>query len=329
MKTIFPSLLIIGVAAGLARAQVQSGGQDARFQLPVDPMKAPLAPGVGQASGGDLLMQQVGAVMARHQSVSGRVRYRVDLFGHQLVGEGQYLQQGQGDDLKLSLGLKTVVGERIVLFQQTCDAKYLWQYQDWGDRPVGEPAQKLQITRIDVVRVRQAIANHAIQPIAPSANGAASDLMFGGLSKLIEGLKRSFTYSRVDADHLDALPVWVATGSWRPEALTGISKELADQAANGQPLDLRKLPAQVPESIRAWIGQEDFFPYRIEYLRRATKPGRAGEGGELLPIVTVEFYELQMDLPMPIDSTNFVCQPGSADVLDATQSFIKQRLGSN
>jgi hypothetical protein len=243
------------------------------------------------------------------------------------VGEGIYLQQGTGDNLQLRLELKTVVGDRVTVFQQVCDGRFLWQYEDTPEKPSAEATQKPQITRIDVFRARQALAkqttDHGSRQILP----VTAELAFGGLPKLVDGFKKSFIFSRVEADRLDAMPVWVATGAWRPEAVAGLSKDLADQAAAGQPFDLRKLPPQLPEVVRLCVGQDDLFPYRIEYLRRAAKQGRGGEGGELLPIVTVEFYEVRLN--SPIAPANFVYQPGNADVLDTTQSFVKQRSATS
>ncbi len=319
MKIILPSLLIIGLAGGLVQAQTGGNSTDPRFELPVDPATASLSSADRTASGGDLLAQRVAAALAQHKSISARVRYRVDLVGHQLVGEGIYLQLGSGEGQQIRLELKTVVGERLAVFQQVCDGRFLWQYQDSAEKPAAEAAQKPQVTRVDIHRVRQALANHA--PGQRQLLPASTELAFGGLPKLVDGLKQSFTFSRVEADQLGSLPIWIATGNWRPEVLTPVSKELADEASTGQPLDLRKLPAQMPEVVRFCVGQDDLFPYRIEYLRRASKLGRAGEGGVLQPIVTVEFYEVRLN--SPISPTNFVYQPGNADALDTTQSFMK------
>ncbi len=104
-------------------------------------------------------------------------------------------------------------------------------------------------------------------------------LAFGGLPKLLDGLQRSFRFNRVEAGRLDTLPVWIAAGSWSPEGIAFVSKELADQAAHEQPLNLKLLPPQLPEQVWLYTGQDDLFPYRIEYRRRAGQ-GRAGEAGQ-------------------------------------------------
>jgi hypothetical protein len=320
MKIILPSLLIIGLTAGGdALGQAGIAAVDRQFQLPADPATAPLSSSQA-AAGGDLMILQAADRLAKCRSISARVRYRVELFGHELVGEGIYVQQGTGAGQQLRLELKTLIGERVAVFLQVCDGKYLWQYQD-SEAKQSDAAQKPQVTRVDLHRVRQAIASNAAEQLNRPTISPATDLAFGGLPKLLDGLKHSFTFRQVEADRLDQLPAWVTTGTWRPETLAVVSKELSDQAAAGQPLDVRRLPLQMPESVRVFVGQDDLFPYRIEYLRRIAKSDRAGEASAPQPIVTVEFYEVSKDTPIAPGYFNY--QPGNADVLDTTQTFMK------
>src|SRR5690349_12814213 len=108
MKIILPSLIIAAISASFAVAQTSlpasaqgnagapngtsalQPGASADFRLPDDP-SAPKNP--VPADGGELLMRRVHNSLAQISSISARVRYRVELFGHQLVGEGIYLQQ--------------------------------------------------------------------------------------------------------------------------------------------------------------------------------------------------------------------------------------------
>jgi hypothetical protein len=334
MKIILPSLLMVLFFAGFAQAQSSapadfasppnavapapvrnpSGRSNPDFQLPNDPQAASLASPV---DGGELLIRRVRETLAKINSISARVRYRVDLFGHQLVGEGIYLQQTTADKELIRLELKTLVGQHVEVLQMVGDGRYLWQYQDSGAAPTGDGSQKPQVSRIDVQRVRNSLHD----PRAFRRRMVPVDLALAGLPRLVEGLGDSFRFYRIEASKLDTLPVWIASGSWQPDALRGVSKELAEQAAAGQPLDTNKLPPQMPEEVQLYVGQEDMFPYRVEYRRRPTKQGRGGGAGELAPILIVEFYEVRLN--ELIGPQNFVYQPGNAEILDSTQNFIK------
>ena len=340
MKIILPSLLIGLFSASFALAQqpvspdaapatragapagntASAGGNNPGFQLPTDPSTPVQAE---PANGGELLMRRVHDLLTATNSISARVRYRVDLFGHQLVGEGIYLQQGAAErqqgasEKQLSrLELKTLVGQHVEVLQMVGDGKYLWQYQDSGVPPT-DPTAKPQVARIDLARVRLALHH----PQAFHGRMLTADLALAGLERLIEGLGATFHFERIEAGQLDTLPVWIATGTWRSEMLMSVSKDLADQAASGQPLDLKKLPPQMPEEVQLFVGQEDMFPYRIEYRRRPTKQGRGEALGEMAPMLIVEFYEVRLN--EPIGAQNFVYQPGNAEIADATANFIK------
>jgi outer membrane lipoprotein-sorting protein len=248
-----------------------------------------------------------------------RIRYQAEMFGNHLVGKGSYLQQGQGLERKMRLELETPIGDQNLVLEQICDGQFLWQYQPPIARNKQAAPERPTVTRIDIRRVLAAIEQdkHATGP------NVASQLALGGLPKLMEGVRQSFRFNRAEAGKLGELPVWIATGSWRPEALAVFAKDLADQAANGRPLNLKRLPQQLPEEISVYFGQDDLFPYRIEYRRRTAQQGRGGESdGEMLPIVIVEFCDVRLNVP--IDPLQFEYRPGNeVDVVDATQNFMK------
>ncbi len=270
------------------------------------------APAANAAGNPESLMQQALAALAAQRSISARIRLHTDLFGNQLVGAGVYLQQGLGAERQLRLEIKIPVGERLATLQQVCDGNFLWQYHDLADKPA--------LTRVDIRRVQQAMEGDADAKPAPDLRNG---FPFGGLPQLIDSLRQSFRFTHMQAGQLDSLNVWVVGGTWRPEALAPISPELARQASDGQPLDLKKLPPQMPEEVLLYLGQDDLFPYRIEYRRRAVQQGKkaAANGGDLLPILIVELYEVRMN--SPIDPQQFAYRPGSLEVLDTTEQMLK------
>lgn len=286
--------------------------RDTRFRLPED--SAPAVPASGAKGGGDLLIERVAKTLDAHQAIIARLRQRVDLFGRQLIGTGRYLQQESAVGRQVRLELKNGIGEEITTLEQVCDGKYLWQFSDLREEPI--------ITRIDMLRVRQALAENPRRAAAVSM----TDLGLYGLPALIDGLRRTFRFDRVEAGKLDVMPVWVLTGTWQPDALEFISKDLAKQAVAGERLDLKKLPPQVPEEVQLYVGQDDLFPYRIEFRRRPSSQGRGGKGADdssapLAPVVIVELYEVRLNAP--IDPRHFEYQPGKLEWYDATENYLK------
>jgi hypothetical protein len=283
--------------------------------------------------GAELFIQRVAAAANQLQSVQARIRYHANMFGSQTVGAGIYLQQRLGDQRQFRLELKTAVGQQLLTFQQVCDGKYVWQYRDSFNKPISDKtnpnnpdadsADRPTIARIDLTKVRQ-ILQDSDRKVKIDALG---QLAVGGMPKLLDGLKRSFRFNRVEAGGLDTLPVWIAAGAWLPEALAPVSKELAQQAAWDLPLDLKLLPPQLPEQVWLFVGQDDLFPYRIEFRRRGRSQGRGAGAAEaeMQTMVTVEFYEVRLNAP--INPREFDYQPGNADILDTTASFLKELQG--
>ncbi len=300
MKIIFPSFAIFMFLA----IALSSPAVDAQPSEGSNPQARPTA------DNPEALVQQAVAALAAQQSISARIRLHADLFGNQTVGAGVYLQQGLGAERQLRLEIKIPVGERLATLQQVCDGNFLWQYHDLADKPA--------LTRVDIHRVQQAIERAGATPAPDLRNG----FPYGGLPQLVDSLRQSFRFTRMQAGQLDSLNVWIVAGSWRPEALAPISPELAKQASEGRPLDLKKLPPQMPEEVLLYLGQDDLFPYRIEYRRRPVRQGKqAAEGSDQLPILIVELYEVRMN--SPIDPQQFVYQPGSLEVLDTTEQMLK------
>src|SRR5262249_8179066 len=139
----------------------------------------------------------------------------------------------------------------------------------------------------------------------------------------------SFRFTSVRADHLDApsathdgvdsLGVWAATGSWRPDALSILSPNLANDAARGTPISVSKQAPQAPDEVAVYVGQDDYFPYRIEFRRRAEK-GRAGgtASAEIVTVMQFVFFEVRLNAPIEPEQFSY---DHNAD--DVTGTLIK------
>ena len=92
-----------------------------------------------------------------------------------------------------------------------------------------------------------------------------------------------------------------------------------DAIQHGKPVDTTKLPKHLPDRVLLLLGQEDLFPYRIEYRRQLDKKEAAG-GEESRAVVTMELFEVNLNAPA--EPTRFLYNPGSMEPEDQTQAFL-------
>ena len=85
---------------------------------------------IGIASSNQHSGQQLVAEAARRvldePAVAAELRYKVDAFGHQLIGTGSYLQLGRGTEKLLRLDLKMQVGDRPATLQEIRGEDFYW-----------------------------------------------------------------------------------------------------------------------------------------------------------------------------------------------------------
>ena len=287
----------------------------ARAQAPPAPVAArgatlargPYTP-LAQTPGETLLTNAVHE-LARHNSVAAKLRQQINLFGHQIIGSGTYLQQGRGVDLRLRMDLKLRVAERLASLQQVSDGKSFWVRSDGLE-------EQSRTTRVDLQRVRHAIQRKELASVSAAAPG----ISIGGLPRLLASVDAAFRFGNVTQERLDRLAVWKIEGQWEPGKLADMLPAQAEKLkATGAP-DRSKLPEHLPDCVRLLLGKDDLFPYRIEYLRtRDPEPGASGPPDRKL-LVLMELFEVQTNLT--IDPRNFVYQP--AKFVDATSEFLRK-----
>jgi hypothetical protein len=264
---------------------------------------------------GNELLRAARERLDRHLSVAALVRYQIVMFQSELIGTGMYQQAGQGSERRFRLELKTQLGDKLTSLLHVCDSETLWTYRE---RSTG--TQSAQVERLDLRRVRAAQA----ESLEPPINSPVKELATGGLPKLIEGLRSSFRPLRAEAGYLGDQPMWAIELEWKPVVLAAL---LTDKQGHtdAQPGDLSKQP-QIPERVMVYLGHEDLFPRRIEFLRRASSemvengPGQ-GRAGELVPAVSLEFTDVRFN--EPIDPRQFEYMPASA--VDVTEAFLRSR----
>jgi hypothetical protein len=268
---------------------------------------APAAPASAN-SDGDVLLRRVLAAVSAQTSISAKLRHRVDLLGGPLRGTGIYLQQGRGAEPMLRLELKFKMAGQASSLQHVCDGTTLWIYELVDGNA--------SLSRVDVARLRRARTKSQPAVARPS-------LALGGLPGLLAGIEGSFHFGSVTESRLDdELRVWTIEGQWKPARLAALLPDQKSALDAGQPVDLTRLAANLPDRVVMHVGCDDLFPYRFEYWRAAPddKDAKAKARGKLL--LVMELYEVQFGAP--VDPRSFAFQPGNLQPVDRTPAFLNK-----
>lgn len=258
----------------------------------------------------DRLFNQAIWVMEHRLSVAARIRHRVDLFGKQIAGRGTYLEQSPGREgrlrLELTIQLDTGLDSSLL---QVGDGRYLWTYRRMLD--------KSTLSRIDLVRVGEALEKAGR---TPSPGKPGQWLGLGGLPRLLRALHDGFDFYQVERSQIGDLSTWTLHGRWKPAMLARVFPDHREAIHAGADVDLPPLPEHMPVQVRLWLGEDDWFPYRIEYLRAVPEAETTAGGPAGKPIVVMELYEVTLD--GTLDPARFTYSPGEHTPVDATDSFL-------
>jgi hypothetical protein len=250
---------------------------------------------------GDEVLAKAIAELDGHTTISARIRQQVHLFDQHLVGSGVYLQaKGAFGHNLTRFELKMQLQDEVSRMLEVCDGQFLWATRELKN---GDPVYPLN--KVDVKRVLSA------RPAA-GQGGAIPRLALGGFSRFIQSLRQGFEFHETAEDFLGDLPVYRLRGVWRPEQLVQFLPEQKAAIEAGQGGDLRKLEPHVPDEVFVYLGQDDLFPYRIEFRRDGS------------PLVNCEVSELQLDVA--IDPAQFQFDPGpkKQEIPDTTTQFLLQ-----
>jgi hypothetical protein len=274
---------------------------------------------------GQQLVAEAAKCLASEPAISAELRYKIDAFGHALVGSGSYLQFGAGSEKLLRLELRMQVGDKPAIVQEIRGPESYWVRRDVPPTP---PSLGL----VDLKKLRKALA----QSNDPAASGVLPQgewIMLGGLARLIGSLEQNFAFDKpraeelrfnaADGKSLVRLPIWIVAGRWKPEKLAAlVGRESGKTGA---------LPEQLPGRVELVLGRTDdilrLFPYRITYWHtpvakaHGTKDASVAEPRELL---TLELFNVSRK---PIDPREFEYQPGDQEVQNLTQFYVQRLSG--
>lgn len=258
------------------------------------------------------------AGLAREPSISARMRQRVRVGDHSMVGAGLYLQAGLGEQQRFrfesSLAADTrsqapATGEFFTVETlEVCDGASFWTYRRWGENPP-------EVHRVEVPRVRQRVetVTHVTDPDAP-----AITQHIGGVPRILAWLREWFYFERAISAEIDGMPVWLVEGRWIPKQLVRMFPDVADQIDEENNVPPAALPDGVPWMVRLSIGKRELFPFRIEYL--AVPGERPVTDPQVETVGVFELYDVQ--LGEPVDQTAFIYSPASNAVIDTTDGHI-------
>mgnify|MGYP006966877075 CR=1 FL=1 len=183
---------------------------------------------------GDALIAMASANLARLPAFEAKLRQRVKLFGHELVGSGTYQQLTVGRQRMLRLDLKMDVAGQVTSFQQISNGVTLWIRRDSGKIHSNE--------YINLRKIRQELAKHSgVHTMPLSGNWWA----IGGLDQLLHELHRNFEFAQPTRGQIGTVPVWELTGTWKSDALNQFKVASADE-----------LPSHFPQVVKVTLGRE-------------------------------------------------------------------------
>lgn len=223
------------------------------------------------------------------------------------MGSGVYLQRESEQGTQIHFALSVKAGERLVSLLHVTDGRFLYLRDNLDDR--------LKVGRVDLQRLRR--------------SGAGG----GGESRLLDDRRRSTSIAPKSAGKLPSVGTAIRASrgacvglgvyldAQRLAEIWPDAEQLCD--ASGK-LMIDRLPEQFPDRIFLLVGQDDLFPYRIDYRRSqpADRLSRlAGDDDVSRSIATMELFEVQFDAPL--DPLLFAYRPGNDEKLeDRTDDYL-------
>ncbi|MGO8688052.1 MAG: LolA family protein [Thermoguttaceae bacterium] len=271
------------------------------------------APHAGGAVAPQAVLEAAVRSLESRRSVSAKIHQQIQLFDKQLVGRGDYLELRGGPVPLIRLEMQVQIGDQVSSLLQVCDGQTLWSYTKLADKET--------LTRLDAVRATAALQQAAQRP---DRNPAAVLPGLGGLSKSLRALDANFRFTTAERRQFRQAAVWRLQGGWQPAQLARLLPKQAAAIAQGKPADFRRLPQYLPDRVVLILGQEDLFPYRIEYRRTVDKKDGPSADDEGRLLVSIDLDDVRLNFP--IDRTRFFYNPGSGEPADQTNAFL-QSLG--
>src|SRR5688572_15573295 len=135
---------------------------------------------------GQELVAQAAKRVATEVAISAEMRYRIDAFGHQLVGTGNYLQYGEGAEKLVRLDLRMQVGDKPATVQEIRGEESYWVRRDVPPAPP-------TLGRVDLRQLRKSLSQSTV-PTGSDVLPQGDWIMLGGLARLVTTLEQNFDF---------------------------------------------------------------------------------------------------------------------------------------
>lgn len=293
MRQPFSIFTIVALGVSTAAVFWQELAADANPNAGAADSGSPGASNPENASG-DVLLDTAAAALRSKANLSARVRFRIDLVGHQLFGSGKYLQKGRAPQLKSRLELAAQTSSGKMTLHHVNDGIHWWRYQDYG--------QQAEFSYVNLESLRDQLT----RPKHQAAGRPYSDLALGGLPRLLASLRNRFQLTNAVQVHRGGQLMWRVGGAWRGDPVPPAS-------VAAEPRTRRKF-SHVPDSVVIYFDASTLFPVRFEFYRQV---------GDATPklLVAMELYEVQFEVT--IDDRQFT-QPSEMIPKDVTDEFLGQ-----
>ncbi len=285
-----------------------SDNTDAKSGAAATPAAQADPQGAADPLAAEKILRQAIATLESRQSVTAKVRQRIELFDRKLVGSGRYVQ-GPARSFRSRLELDLAVGSQQARWLQICDGNFLWTYSQMPDE---EGKVKERLSRVDVSKVIEALSRDQGQPPSPLGFQAMG---IGGLPQLLDAISRAFRFETVEPSRLGDLDMLILRGRWEPSVLASLVPAAIPAMEKGEAVDPSKLPEHLPDRVSLYLGKDDLFPYRIVYDRRMKN--------NVKPMITLELYEVAVNTAA--DSRQFIYNPATSAFHKATDQYLSRR----
>lgn len=164
-----------------------------------------------------------------------------------------------------------------------CDGQTLWHWQQIGKEKVvfSYPLEKLREASKNLDR-------NELEPdkVEQLIRDSEAEHGFLGIQPQLEELKQWMTFPKLESTSLNNKPVYLLQGEWSKAFLDKMAPRPEGEA--GKQANLRELYEKrqypflnQPRSARVYLGRENLWPYRIEWLG----PIKNGGSDELLTVL--------------------------------------------
>ncbi|MEM9412246.1 MAG: hypothetical protein AAGA30_14115, partial [Planctomycetota bacterium] len=223
-----------------------------------------------------VLLQRSSHALFHSRPFGAAIRMKINLFDQRLVGEGRYLQAGQGHRCASRFELSFEGNRNPLNILQICNRGFYYRFRSTGKKPKLEVVDLSRIADIDSNKL---IANHSTW------------MATGGLASFITNLADNFVFETVERSEINGVRVFVLKGRWNEDRLKRIIFGQINYNLIRDEIDWSRMPKQLPQEIEVVLSDDEYFPlfpYQIRFFRNQMKDDSIVQ----VETVSLQFYQL-------------------------------------